>query len=466
MGGVESQAATASEFSHTAEFRARFQFDKTYTGQSSTPPSSQDGGSHRLLFGTDFRANESFAAHLSLLHNAGWGANDLGGSEATGHLPTGDAKGILNGTRDSENMILVHQAYGTWMITDDLVMKFGRFSFSFADGSVVGTNDYERNPYSYEGVLFSYDRESLRAMAWAVRFAEWDRLSSGNKTGSYTPVNSPYDNDPESNALGVSLDLKLLPAYFKIFNFYLISHDSDEVFSKNATDTVVANGTLANKNSQVRWGCTLAGGVAGLDLRLYVAQHQGTSKRSAPSTSKTDIDGSMYEMEIGYSFESRWRARVFGRYHLDSGDKDSVGRDETYDPYFYNEHGSTGLMDVLKWGNFTSFTLGTSISPAEDLVLRFLVHSFSRTQANAAVVAGKNGSGFLSNSNGVRLSGAENGAKPVATEADVEMDKQFDGGFGLLARVGYFVPGAYLKHSSINKTDSYLQLFIQGKMTF
>lgn len=429
------------KFSHNAEYRVRYQYDQNVTGDKDAPPSSQDNIVQRFKFGTTFKASEKISATLTLLHNSTFGSNDLGGTTATGHDATGDDKGLLTGTNDAENMILVHEAYGTWVVSDDFNVKFGRGNAGLADGALIGENDWQATPYSYEGVVGTYEHESFQLQAFAVRFAEWDRSVSAN-----------HGDDPEANSIGLAFDFKSLPEFLNMANIHVIQNTIDEIYEGTGNTSII------DKENAMRYGLVLGGETAGVDYKVNYEAETGESEDTGV---KGDIEGSMYQVELGYSMPEVMNSRFYVLYHSDSGDGNAADtKDETYDPYFYELHENAGLMDVVLWGNLTYISLGYTFEPMEDTMVGIHYHMFSKTEKDDGVTAGANGGTILA------TTAAE---EKLGDEIDLVATKKYDSNFMLTTRLGMFMPGDAIKDAGgagAGPSDTYTQVFVEGKMTF
>lgn len=431
------------KFSHNAEYRVRYQYDQNITGDKDTAPSSQDNIVHRFKFGTTFKASEKLSATLTLLHNASWGSNDLGGTTATGHSPTGDAKGVQTGTNDAQNMLLVHEAYGNWVVSDSFNLKFGRGNAGLADGALIGENDWQATPYAYEGILGTYEHESFQLQVWGVRFAEWARSVSAN-----------HDDDPEANSFGLAFDFKSLPEFLNLVNIHVLQNNNDEIYNS-------ANATIVAKAAIMRYGLAIGGETAGLDYKVNYEAESGETENSG---TKTDKETMMYQIELGYSMPEVMNSRFYAAYHMDSGTGSGATKNETYDPYFYELHANAGLMDVVKWGNLTYISVGYTLEPMEDTMVGIHYHMFSRTENNRGIDAGANGGSMGLGGTANNIAG--NTKDKIGDEIDLTATKNYGDGFSVTTRAGMFMPGDYLKDTTINKKDTYTQVFVEAKMMF
>ena len=109
----------------------------------------------------------------------------------------------MNARGDEENFLSVNEAFGTWMVSDDFNVKFGRMNFSFGDGSVMAVNDWQQQPDSFEGVLLNYEAEFGRFRLFGYKYN--DELTSR------AAAHAGLTGDPQQDAYGLVFDLKTMP---------------------------------------------------------------------------------------------------------------------------------------------------------------------------------------------------------------------------------------------------------------
>lgn len=420
-------------FTPNAEYRLRYQYDQNVAADKDTEPTSQNAITQRFKLGGTFKATDKLSATFTLLHNATWGSNDLG---VTGG--TGDAKAQQNGIGDAENMVLVHEAYGSWMVSDEFTLRFGRGSFTFGDGTVIHGNDWEATPYAFEGALGTYEMEAGRLSAFFVRFAEY---SSGT-----APASGATDQDAEANSVGLTYSHKTLPEFMNRADIHVI---------KNTKAFTSGAGTAAAQLGQdmLRYGVSLGGDVDMIDWRAAYNAHTGDYLSTA--SAKLDGAGNMMEAEIGGNFEEFMKSRVYVLYHQDSGDSDaSDDKVETYDSYFYDKHYNAGLMDVIGWGNLTQISVGYTLEPMDATTVGLHYHMFSKTEEAGAYVTGINGGAITAN---------DTTKDELGQEIDLVGTHTYDNGLMVLGRLGMFMPGDALKPTH---EDTYTTVFVEAKMNF
>jgi hypothetical protein len=421
-----ANAADGGEMKTNAEYRVRYQIDQAQAGSKDDETIEHTAG-HRFKLDFGFKSGEKFSAHATLLHNAVFG-------DATAGNGTDNQE--KNGITNSSNMVLVNQAYGTWMINDQWNAKFGRGGFTMADGSVISQNDWESTPYSFDGALLNYEHEMFRLNLFGVKAA--DLLPDA---GNFTD-----NDDPEVNFFGFAIDWKSLPEFLKMANLHLV---------KTSGNRYSAPAEVAGQDA-MRYGLVLAGDTAGVDYKAIYAANMGETNLGAGST---DVNGSMMHFEVGYSMPEMMKSRFYVGYHSDTGNDTTTGdEDEGYDTFFYEKHCGSGCMDVLNWGNLSFIKAGYTFSPMDQVDVGLHYWKFERESDNAAATLGNNGA-YAANT------GAATDDTDLGSEIDLVASKKYDNGFTITTWVGMFMPGAYFKDEG-NNDDTFNQFFVEGKMTF
>ncbi|MCB0342147.1 MAG: alginate export family protein [Pseudobdellovibrionaceae bacterium] len=405
--------ADSAELSHDAEFRLRYKNDMDKDGDATVKDTAQSF-EQRLKWGMTFRAGEKLTARATLVHNAMWGLNyqDQTPSDVTA---TG------------ENLILVNEAYASWMASDEFMLRAGRGSFTLADGKVIDANDYYNVAKAFDGFMGTYDAEFARFSFFGVK---------ADDTG-----NTPGDN--EINFYGLSFDFKSLPEVIKMANLH--------VLQVNADDQAFA-GAVSPKQSQMRYGLTVAGDMAGVMYGLTYAGVTGT----VDSTPETSISSSMMDLYVGYAMPDMMNLMVKAGYHMDSGDDDATDDTvKTYDGFHYDKHYNAGLMDVMKWGNLTYMYLNAGLDVAEGMNLGLGYYMFSLSEAKGAYTAMN--TAFSVGADSTRDKSG------LGSELDLTLTKKYDDNFEIATRYAMFTPGELFEGAN---EDAYSQLWIQGKMNF
>lgn len=435
-----SASTKASDFSANGEFRVR---ETYFQNKSGNKDDNANKGLNvlesRVKLGLNFRASEKFGFHATLLNNSIWGSNDLLISGST--TGTGDTgPGLPNGVRNGDNMVLLQEAYGTWMVSDSFNVRFGRGGYTMADGSVISVNDYERTPYAFEGALANYELESLRVGLMGVKFA------------NYSADAGAIAGDPDANTIGLSLDLKTLPSWLKTVHAHVFKNSKD--YTANASPQTAVPG-----RDDIRYGVAILGDTMGIDYRFDYAANNGKIKNNG---NDTDRKGSMIHAVVGYSIPELVGSRFFVTFHTDTGsDANDTSKNNTYDSFYYDSHNNGGLMDVVRWGNLTYYTVGYTLNPLESTEVGLMYHKFMRTNASGLVTPGTFGDALFG-----ATSPTASSSKDLGYEIDLVATHKYEGGFELQARLGAFKPGQFVQDNNGGKADMYAQGFLQGKMTF
>jgi len=442
MPTANAQDKAKSDFSHNAEFRSRYFYTQN-PGASKRTQGNESGIENRFKLGTSFRANEKFSATLTLLH-----ASNMGQTSTETQGDFGTATG-----GQEENFLSVNEAYGTWNFSDDWNFKFGRQNFQIGDGYVMGVNDWEQQPFAFEGAVGNWEAEFGRFQLFAFKYREM-----GSLTGTAAATNSA-SADPEHNAYGVNFDLKTMPEMLKTVNVHVIKDNADAIDA--ATGTTVG-GTQGQDT--LRYGANVGLNFSIVDLKLWYAANSGDYKQIATGGAKTELDAKqhMYQAEVGVNLEGFMGSRVWFQYHQDSGDDNNADREAgTYDAYFYERHANAGMMDLFSWGNLTYMQLGWTGKPMDSTTVGLSYTRFQLTEASAT------SAGFTAGRMGGRLNTTGTATKDeLGDEIDLWAEHNYDGGLATVLRFGYFMPGDRFDGITPAANDEIMQVMVEGKLTF
>ncbi len=467
---AQAQDKGKSEVSHTAEFRLRDAFEQNESGNASVKPNHHNAVDQRFKLGVGFRANEKFSLTATLLQSAAFGQTRTENINERGQTTS------TPGNLDERNFLSVNEAYVAWLMADDLNVKFGRMNYAFGDGAIMAVNDWQAQPYSYEGVEASYEAEFGRLQAFAFKMRDF----SGSSPGSLTGTTKSTTSDPQRDSYGLVFDLKVMPEWLKLLNANFIQDVADGI-----TDTSTGVGSTVQKNQSqkaLRFGAAASVAYGMFDFK---ADYEGISGKNSDLGANTPvrlINASMYQGELGINFPTVMLSHVFLGFHVDSGMKqaDATTADRTYDPYFYDKHSGSGLMELVAWGNLTYFSAGWTGKPSDTTDVGLAYYMFSKTEKEDMVRPGYYGKNLFLNATACDPTGAVAGgsacARGIGNEIDLWAEHRYDGGLSLLGRLGYFMPGATLKNNwvrednasegLVHQTASLMQVMVQGKLTF
>ncbi|RME14177.1 MAG: hypothetical protein D6797_09455 [Bdellovibrio sp.] len=414
LGFAHSAFADGAEFSHDGEFRLR------YGNVKNDNTNATDGFTEqRFKWGTTFRAGEKFTGRLSVNVNSDWGESTKASDQFA--------------TDTSDATLVVNEAWGAWMASDQLMYRFGRGCFTLADGSVIGCNEWEPNQKAFDGGLITYDAEFVKTSFFGVQGVEI------NNAGTLP--------DDDVFFLGVSFDFKTLPEFLKTANLHYLSVANQGYDYQNKKYDKNASGT------QSRYGLTLGGDMVGVDYKLtYAAMSSSPDLSGAPKQS-----GSMIDAEVGYSMPDMRNFRVWFGYHTDSGDDSSTTDSEKYESFHENVHEYAGEMDIFGFGNLTYMNVGLALDLMENTNLKLAYYNFSATDKDGSTDVNILSSFYSYSGLGTRQSGQD----ALGTEIDLSVSHKYSDNFMITARYGQFTPG-----DAYTITDSISLFFLEGKMTF
>ncbi len=437
MPTAHAQDKAKSDFSTNAEFRGRWFFMQNPGGNENTLSSSTTAES-RFKINMNYKANEKVSATATLLHNSTFG-QDTNASAITAQ----------DASTDAEDGVTVNQAYATWMSSDDLKFNVGRMNYQVADGALIGINDWETLPYSFEG---------LRAM-WEAEFGKFDFVlfKVRNLTGTTA------SGDPEQNMYGINFDLKNMPEWMKALNAHVFKNNGDAAEQAAAAGGGNVMGST-NGLDVMRYGLMAHFAFSDFELKAWWEAQGGKVKNIAVGGAKTEFDykGSMMQAELAYNAANFMNSRFHFRWHKSSGDDNAADTElATYDSYFTEKHNSAGAMDILGWGNLTFMQLGWMMKPQDKTDVGIQYTMFSLTEEGDAMTAG---------TYGAALAGAAQNASnsKLGDEIDVWATHHYDSNLATTLRLGYFMPGDRFEPAAptAKSTDAILHVMVEGKATF
>jgi len=439
LPSAHAQDRAKGDFSHSGEFRLRDNWDMNQTGNAETQPTSDNNVIQRFKLDLGFRASEKLAAELTLIHGMNWGrpVSSDGVNINRSTLNTPDGSGL--------DYLFVNQAYATWMVSEDIKLKFGRQNYQIADGTLISINDWQANPTAFEGVLGNYEAEFGKVQAFAFKFREL------NATQTQTT------SDAERNVYGLNFDLKTMPELVKALNVHVLKDIGD------ATQDVAPNEGEIGR-SETRYGLYGSFNLYVFDFKVWYEAVTGKQSDWNGTLNNYDVSSNMIQAEVAAHLPSFMGARVFARYHRDSGDSDVSPNngDELYDPYFYTRHGTAGQMDIFSWGNLTFIELGTTFKPMDSTEVGVSYWMLSRTES------GNNSTGVVNRQQLGRFVDADLMKTHLGDEIDVWAEHNYGGGLSTVARFGYFMPGDVFTSSANSPLmgEKPMQIFIEGRLTF
>ncbi len=422
---VMSSAAQAqdSEVKHNGEFRVRYYNDMTPSGVKDQPANKSDVAG-RLKLGVTLRKGENVQAHVTMLHNSVFGADNAAG----GLIDPNQYANVNN-----NNGLLVNQAYGWWKAAEGVTLKAGRFNVEIGGGEFFSADQWKAVPITHEGFQVGYDTGFAAFNAYLIKDKELAAAAG-------------MDSDPEQHNIILSGDLKNMPEVIKTANVTLVQISRSE------------NAAAGSANAQ-HVGLTVGGDVAGFSYKAVYGMQMGVGSKTAAAEQK--LDGNMFDVTLGYALPETMGLKLWANYHSDSGD-DNAGDDKNseYGPLYYDAHKYGGAMDMFGWGNLTYWNIGAAVAPADDLEVGLSLFGFSKSKENGLV----NTAGTNSNHRQT-FAGLAN-KSDLGMELDVYAAKKYGSSFQIDAHLGAFMPGAAFKDGAPKAEATIMQLMVAGTMMF
>ncbi|MEZ4873647.1 MAG: alginate export family protein [Bdellovibrionales bacterium] len=400
---ASTAAGAASELTNSAELRFRLNHNMN---SGLVKDRTNTDWAHRLKWDMGYKAGEKLTGNVSLIHNNMWGFDD-------GESVMGD--------RSDDNQFVINQAYATWMLANDMSVVVGRQPIEFGDGTLFHLNDWEAQPYSFDGIGVNYDTEFAAVNFWGVKMYDFGQ--------SRTAAPATDTDDDERNLYIFSIDVKNMPDFLKMLNIHIIKDAASSLAAGGGGTNVVNTG---DRVDTTQLGFTLQGESGQTDYRLTYSMVTG--EQETPAGAKSDVSTSMMDAAVGFKVESFRNSRFELAYHTDTG-TDSSGDVTLYSPLFYDMHGSAGMMDIVTWGNSTYMKLGWMFELMANTMAGLDYYQFSLTEAA--------------------------GADDVGSEIDFYTTKNYDNGIAVTARLGMFTPG-----DALASDETQTQVFVEGKFTF
>lgn len=420
-----STAAQAqdAEFKHSGEFRVRYYNDMTPSGIKDQPGNKSDIEG-RMKVGISMRKGETLKAHVTLLHGTIYGADRAGDNVI--------APNSFD-SMDTNNGLLVNEAYGWMALSPTSYLKAGRFNFTHGGGEFVSTDDHKLVPITHEGFIYGVD-------------TDFAALGFGLIKDKELTAQAGMDTDPEQHNVVAVADFKNMPEALKTVSLVLGNLSRSENASPSS-------------NIQIA-GLTLGGETAGFNYRFVYSQQMGQAAKSAAIDLKQDAN--MMDLTVGYSMPETMGLKVWANYHMDSGDDSTTDdKNSRYGSLYYDSHKFAGLMDIFGWGNLTYWNINAEIAPAEDMTVGFGLYGFSKSKEKDNTIFGANNDRFAAFRGGLAADKSD-----LGMELDVYATKKYGNGFQVDALIGAFMPGAAFKDAATKRDATILQAMLTGTASF
>jgi hypothetical protein len=193
----------------------------------------------------------------------------------------------------------------------------------------------------------------------------------------------------------------------------------------------------------------------GIDYKLDYAMYSGDSIAHG-TTTKTDIDASMWDATVGYSMPAMMNFHVWLGMHSDSGTKSGETKHKTYNPFHYDAHENAGQMDILGWGNLTYQRVGVSINPTDDIGVNLEYLKFTKTEKTGDSYGN---AGYSDLATALTTTAGED---DLGNEIDLTVTKKYTNNFTTAASYRMFQAGDAFGSGA----DDASQIYLEGKLTF
>ena len=449
--------ADETVWSWDGDVRLRFETHEDPISGSNINNASDKFIEQRNIVGVNMKRGDSVSGRVTLIHAFNWGSVGAGNvnDEINSNGGAIGAVGRPNGLNNTENLLLVNEAYLDWNFAHNWSLRAGRTGFELANGKVISRFGDALTPYSFDGVRIGWDHNIAHFGINHLRLS--DGFSATGSTAAANNLTGEFTNDPQDVLTVLSADFKGLPDWWKVAHIHVIQRTADETTGVN-TAGVGTTSTVDEK----RFGLVASGDTHGLDFSFTYAMVFGETENRSAATAAVDNEANMWDLELGYSLPEVANLRVHFNYHVDSGDDGSdATSNETYNPLFYDQHNNAGRMDVVAWGNLTYWNLGVTASYwGLDFAVEY--YQFTKTEdQDATLNQGVHGA-LLANSGGNGVAADED---DIGTELDIVISKAYDNGMNVGFRYGMFTPGDLFSGTD-NRDETYSQYVVEAGMTF
>lgn len=305
----------------------------------------------------------------------------------------------------------INKAYITFKPSEEIEMKIGRQSISFADRRVFGPGDWgNTGRYAWDAIVLRINN---------------DYLDSSWLTGKYIihdPDRWPNEHVDTPTAFATYNTIKKLPFLLDIF-YVFKSDDSGTTQGEKGTNDLSSHSA----------GFRIDGHYMQWDYGATIAKQFG-------KWGYDDIDAYGLALRLGYTFHSQWKPHLIIQYVEGSGDKDpNDGKHGTFDGIFGGvDTVLYGWMNLFCWQNLREYRIDFILNPQETLNLCAEYHYFTLDEVKDAWYY----PGKALRRDEIGASGRE-----LGHEIDLTVRKKFAKFLEMLVGYSFFVPGEFVKNT-------------------
>ena len=395
--------------------RVRYENLRGATGGAFPENEDESQASHRAQFDFKLYKGEYIETFFRFINFADWGS------------AAGDTSGGQHDAFTRTNGLLVNQAYALWKV-DEYVdyVRFGRAPLHLGLGYTYGLNDWFNVPYSFDLIDVGWDWGGVELELIAAKIQEFTKVTG-----------QTLSSDPEENHIIININIKNLYDALEFFNFNIVQVNRD--LGSNDGGLTVLNGLNQQRFSLET---KISGkNFFGSAFFTYVTGEEKVAPVNILNNqNKLDLSQTALDLKLGYAFPQMNNFKLWAGYHSDTGDKDTTdSKSETYDSFFYDVYGQSGLMDLIRWGNLNFVRAGLSLEIYTGFTLGAEWLSMSRTEGSAPIAFGEAGR-FYSDS---VLTGDLNFGNDtdIGNEFDIWIDRKFQSGVDVRVSFSNFFPG-------------------------
>jgi hypothetical protein len=395
--------------------RVRYENLRGATGGGFPEAEDEAEASHRAQFDFRLYKGEYFETFFRFINHADWGS-------AAGDTNGGQRDGFAR-----SNGILVNQAYGIWKLDSDVdYLRFGRAPLNLGLGYTYGTNDWFNVPYSFDMMDVGWDWGSVELAIMAAKVQELTRRPGDS-----------VSSDPEENHIIINLDVKNPWDALEFINLNVVQVNRD--IGSNDGGLTATNGLNAQRIS-LESKITGKNFFGSAFLAFVTGEETVAASNLVGGADKLDVSQTALDLKLGYTFSQANNLKFWAGYHADSGDSDpGDGNSKSYDSFFYEVYGQSGLMDLIRWGNLTFLTLAMQVDIYTGLSIGASWWSFEKSEANDGVQFGYAGRFFQDNIAGGNLALGTN--TDLGNEFDLWIERQYPSGLNIRLTFASFFPG-------------------------
>lgn len=423
--------------------RVRYDYLDQATGGSFVTNEREGQATHRAHFDFKIYKGEYIETFFRLINVAEWGG------------AAGDTNGGQHDGFSGNNGLLVNQAWALWKLDDLIGVRFGRAPLDLGLGYTYGLNDWFNVPYSFDLFDFVFDWESIEL---SLIFAKVQELT--------IVTNQTTSPDPEENHIVVNLDINNLIDSLNVFNFSLVQVNRD--LGSSDGGVTVLNGLNMQR---LALEAEIKGKrIFGSGFISYVTGEQKVAQvNQVGGHENLSLSQSAFDFKFGYRFPESNDLRLWAGFHFDSGDSDLADdKSHTYDSFYYNVYGQSGLMDMIRWGNLNFYRIGLDVELANGIHLGSEWLTFKKSEEADNIQFGYAGRFLQSNVTSGDLTFGS--GKDIGSEFDLWVDFDFDSGMSLRGTIATFFPGAVFENavttSNSSPSSTISQLLVQLGYSF